>query len=150
MTTHENEEGSAESRVLGPVRCTSLSISQTTSPYQSTSDTTPHLPLRLRPPTCSAFFAHCPYSVRKMRQSLGLRRVELVGLARLQGHLVWTSRRRIGRSVTRVAVAPQVRACPWLEKASGLVKTSTSGKNALGPSSGFSNEIVSLQNDRWH
>ena len=40
--THENEGGSAESRVSGPVRCTSLSISQTTSPYRSTHE--PHDP----------------------------------------------------------------------------------------------------------
>jgi hypothetical protein len=40
LATHENEGGSEESRVYGPVRCTSLSTSQTTSPYQSTHE--PH------------------------------------------------------------------------------------------------------------
>ncbi len=41
MITHENKaEDSAGSRVSRPVRCTSLSTSHTTSPYQSTQD--PH------------------------------------------------------------------------------------------------------------
>lgn len=40
LETHENEEDSAGSRVSEPVRWTSLSTSQTTSPYQSTHE--PH------------------------------------------------------------------------------------------------------------
>jgi hypothetical protein len=50
LATHENEGGSEESRVSGPVRCTSLlSRRRPLRTSLPTSHMTPHLRLRLRP-----------------------------------------------------------------------------------------------------
>lgn len=77
---------------------------------------------------------------------MGLQHAERVGFARFEGRPVWTSYQRISWAVCNASCCcASGESLSLAGKASGLVKTSTSGKNA----SGSSNEIVSLRNDKW-